>query len=268
MEKICNKCLIKKNISFFYKNKNNEDGYNNICKKCKKETCQKYYKKNIEKIKEYREIRKEEQNQYSKNYYRNNIDKIKEYRKNNEETLKLKRKEYYLNNRGKMIEKSKNYKSQNKEKIQEYNKKYRKDNLDCEINRWKKYYDNNREVLIKKKCDYSKEKRKSSPLELLKHNIRNRTNEFLKSKNIRKTNKTFDIIGCSPEFLKEYIEKQFTEGMSWTLMGAYIHIDHIIPLSSAKTEEELYKLCNYTNLQPLWAVDNLKKSNKIINKQK
>ena len=265
MIKICNKCLIDKNVSCFYKNKNTKDGYISICKECKKQTHQKYYKKNIEHIIEYREGKKEEMSEYLKEYYRTNIDKIKEYRENNEEILKLKRKEYYLNNRVKIIEKSKNYNFKNKEKIQEYNKKYREDNLDCEINRWKEYYDNNREILIKRSCDYSKKKRKSSTLELLKHNIRNRTNGFFKSKNIKKTNKTFNIIGCTPEFLKEHLEKQFIEGMNWNNHGLFgWHIDHIIPLSSAKTEEELYKLCNYTNLQPLWAIDNLKKSNKLI----
>ena len=52
--------------------------------------------------------------------------------------------------------------------------------------------------------------------------------------------------------------------MSWELMGQHIHIDHIIPLSSAKNENELYELCRYTNLQPLWAFDNLSKGNKIL----
>jgi hypothetical protein len=52
--------------------------------------------------------------------------------------------------------------------------------------------------------------------------------------------------------------------MSWELLGQHIHIDHIIPLSSAKTDEEIYQLCHYTNLQPLWAFDNLSKGSKIL----
>ncbi len=71
-------------------------------------------------------------------------------------------------------------------------------------------------------------------------------------------------MGCSPELLKEYLEKQFVDGMCWDNRNEW-HIDHIIPLSLAKTEEEIYKLCHYTNLQPLWAEDNLRKSNKILN---
>jgi hypothetical protein len=80
---------------------------------------------------------------------------------------------------------------------------------------------------------------------------------------ITKKNKTFDIVGCNPLQLKEHLEKQFVDGMTWENKGDW-HIDHIIPLSSAKTEDELYKLCHYTNLQPLWAIDNIKKGKKIL----
>jgi hypothetical protein len=59
------------------------------------------------------------------------------------------------------------------------------------------------------------------------------------------------------------MENKFTEGMSWDNQGKW-HIDHIIPLSSANSEEEIYKLFHYTNLQPLWAKDNLSKHNKIL----
>jgi hypothetical protein len=89
--------------------------------------------------------------------------------------------------------------------------------------------------------------------------MRNQVNRVSKSKR----NKTFDIVGCSPYDLKEHLEKQFVSGMTWENRSEW-HIDHIIPLSSAKTEDELYRLCHYTNLQPLWAEENLKKSNKII----
>ena len=66
------------------------------------------------------------------------------------------------------------------------------------------------------------------------------------------------MLGCSWEELKTHIENQFTEGMSWDRLSE-IHIDHIIPLASATTEEDLIKLAHYTNLQPLWAKDNISK---------
>jgi hypothetical protein len=76
-----------------------------------------------------------------------------------------------------------------------------------------------------------------------------------------KNKKTEMVVGCSKEFLKEHLEKQFKDGMSWENYGhAGWHIDHITPLASAKTEEEVYRLSHYTNLQPLWATENFKKN--------
>ena len=73
------------------------------------------------------------------------------------------------------------------------------------------------------------------------------------------------MVGMSSIEFKAYLEKQFKDGMSWENYGYRgWHIDHIIPISSANNEEELIKLCHYTNLQPLWAVDNFKKGSKII----
>jgi hypothetical protein len=80
-----------------------------------------------------------------------------------------------------------------------------------------------------------------------------------------KSNSTFKIVGCTPRFLKEYLEKQFQPGMTWknhTVNGW--HIDHKIPISAAKTQEDINRLAHYTNLQPMWATENLKKGNKII----
>jgi hypothetical protein len=74
------------------------------------------------------------------------------------------------------------------------------------------------------------------------------------------------MLGIEWEMAKQHIERQFTKGMNWDNQGKW-HIDHIIPLASANTEEELIKLCHYTNLQPLWAEDNLTKSDKIDSQQ-
>ena len=88
---------------------------------------------------------------------------------------------------------------------------------------------------------------------------------FLKTKKITKRNGTFEIIGCTPHELKEHLETQFREGMSWENHGEKgWHIDHIIPLSSAKNEEEIYKLCHYTNLQPLWWDENMSKGGRLM----
>lgn len=185
--------------------------------------------------------------------------------------IKIETKKYYENN----IEYYKNYRLSNSDKIREIKRiwaevnnervklkqgKWRKDNS----SHIKEYRLLNSEKTKVYNKDYFKNRRYTDPLFKLTTNIRNRIKHYIKTNNITKNNKTFDIVGCSPEFLKEHIEKQFTEGMSWTRYGKEIHIDHKIPLSMAKTEEEVYKLCHYTNLQPLWAEDNLKKNNRII----
>ena len=65
--------------------------------------------------------------------------------------------------------------------------------------------------------------------------------------------------GCSVGDFKTYIEEQFKEGMNWNNYGEW-HIDHIVPLATARTYQEAVKLCHYSNLQPLWKEDNIKKN--------
>ena len=160
------------------------------------------------------------------------------------------KKEYSIQNVTKENNRKLLWSKKNQDKVKESKKKYYLINSD------KENYRNNL---------YTQNRKKTDIIFKLSCISRARLIEFLKLKNISKTNKTFDIIGCSPEHLKKYLDKKFTHGMSWDNHGVYgWHIDHIIPLSSAKTEEEIYKLCHYTNLQPLWAEDNLKKSNKLV----
>lgn len=99
-------------------------------------------------------------------------------------------------------------------------------------------------------------------MDKLKLSVRKRMYKFLKIKKWVKRGKFKEYVGCTIDELKAHLESKFTEGMSWENRSQW-HIDHIIPLSSAKTPEDLYKLLHYTNLQPLWAVDNLKKGCKM-----
>jgi len=155
---------------------------------------------------------------------------------------------------------SKKYNEKNKEKIVRIKQKYVDNNKEKVKQSKKEWFDKNPNY----RNEWTINKYKNDFLFRLINIMRARTRLFFKSKNMKKNNNTFEIIGCSPEYLKEYIEKKFTEGMNWDLFGSHIHIDHIVPLSSANNEEEMYKLCHYTNLQPLWAKDNLKKSDKIL----
>ena len=157
------------------------------------------------------------------------------------------------------LEKKQNWRKNNPEEYKKQNKNYWDRTKDVQSQKKKVWIKNNRE----KYNSYWTNRKNSDPEFKLLMNMRSRLCGYLKKLNITKKNKTFDIVGCSPEFLKEHLETQFTDGMSWDNRSEW-HIDHIIPLSSAKTEDELYKLCHYTNLQPLWAEENMKKSNKII----
>ena len=152
------------------------------------------------------------------------------------------------------------YNQKNKEKVSGIKQKYVDNNKEKVKKSKKDWFDKNPEY----QNNWSRIKSNTDIIFKLKKNMRSRLGLFLNLKKITKNNKTFNIIGCSPEFLKEYLESQFVNNMCWGNRNEW-HIDHIIPLSSAKTEEEMYKLCHYTNLQPLWAEDNLKKSDKILN---
>lgn len=77
-----------------------------------------------------------------------------------------------------------------------------------------------------------------------------------------KDTKTFNILGCTYEFFMIWIENQFTDGMTWDNRSLW-HLDHIYPVSRALNEEHLIKLNHYTNFQPLWAADNIRKGNKL-----
>ena len=130
------------------------------------------------------------------------------------------------------------------------------------------YNRKNKEKILARQRNYTKKRKETDEMFKLCINLRLRAKNYLKIKRFdsRINKKTSEMIGCSPAELKTYIEEKFGDGMTWENYGKYgWHIDHIIPLSSAKTKEEAIRLSHHTNLQPLWWIDNIKKGKKLIN---
>lgn len=131
----------------------------------------------------------------------------------------------------------------------------------AEINARKKelYHKNNHK---ENKRNYVNNKLETDPFFKLKFNLRVLIRNGINRNFSKRSKKTSEILGCTFEEFKIYLESKFDENMNWENQGTYWHLDHIIPISSAQTEQEVYKLNHYTNFQPLYWLDNLKKSNK------
>lgn len=150
-----------------------------------------------------------------------------------------------------------------KECSKEYKKLYHIKYRDSILRKNKEYYINNRKKVNDKKNEYRRKKRKYDSIYKIKCCVRSSIHKSLIKNEFNKNKKTIEYLGCSYQFYKDYLQNKFKEGMSWDNHGEW-HIDHIIPLASANTEEELIKLFHYTNTQPLWAEENLRKGCKIL----
>lgn len=113
----------------------------------------------------------------------------------------------------------------------------------------------------KRTCRNSKARRAVDPLYKFTEKVRNLVGSAMAKGGFSKNSRTENIIGCNFSEFSKYIESQFTEGMNWRNQGEW-HMDHILPISAATTKEEVIALNHYTNFQPLWAVDNLRKQDK------
>lgn len=171
----------------------------------------------------------------SKQYYQKNKERIKQHRIGNKKYLEYNR-NYYKSNI-------------------EYFEKYRLENHEHYAS-WRKV---NRQKLNK----YRMDKLKNDIEFRLSAILRTRLSTLLRRNKCIKYDSTLKLLGCSLEEFKVYMSAKFTIGMSWDNYGDW-HIDHIKPCSKFDLSiEKEQRICfHYTNLQPLWAIDNLKKGNR------
>ena len=187
----------------------------------------------------------------------------------NEEILKVKaprkkyyypivRKRYYEN-----IKNNEEFKIKNSEQY----KKWRTENRDKVSEKNKNWREKNKEEHLKRKREAYNNRIQEDPLFTMHEKIRGLIKGSFKRGKAewKKNSKTQIILGCSiEEFIKMILDK-CPEGVGIKDFGQFgYHLDHIIPISIATSEEEIIKLNHYSNFQPLWWENNLSKSNKII----
>jgi hypothetical protein len=197
----------------------------------------------LETQRKYREANREKLKGASKKYYEENKETYQQNRDANKDTIKEKHKLYYQKNKEVIKEKVKEYTKNNIDKVRLAQKNWRKKKLEIDI------------------------------LYRLSYNFSKKLRKLIKRNGHTKKDKTIDILGCTFQEFKQHIESLWQPWMNWDNYGLYDgsldygwDIDHIEPISSANTEEELIKLNHYTNLQPLCGFinRNVKKDNPIL----
>lgn len=240
--RICSKCKEEKDLSLFHKDKKGKDGYQASCKECLK----KYQLENKDKILQNRKI----------------------YREIHKDRIKIETSEYKSLNKEVIKQSVKSYREIHKDRLKEISKIYWQNNKDKKRLKDKKYKEKHKDKLNEKR----RIKLNNDPLCKLIHYARIMCNQALTENGFKKSKRTEEILGCSFVEYAKHIESQFEVWMSWDNHGKYIgnynetwQIDHITPLSSGLTEDEINKLNHYTNLRPLCSkVNQVDKGSKII----
>jgi len=238
--KKCTKCQEEKSLNDFATT-NKGKTLRAMCRSCVTEYNKKYNKNNKEKITQLREawLAKDEN------------------RKKRDKYMLIYNKEYRKKNKEKVDAQSKAWKEANPEKMAEYKKNWAKNNPEKVKKSRRKRQDKHRQW---KNQQYAK-----NPTYKLGVNIRNHSTKISQIVKAKKGKTSLEYLGCTLKEFQNHIESQWQEGMTWENHSADgWHIDHIVPIDwYIKNSDDPWQANHYTNLQPLWAKENLSKNNKI-----
>lgn len=249
--KACTKCKEIKEFSLFSKRSKAADGFTHYCKSCLAEGNRKWQQENKERVEAYR-----------KEYAKENAEKIriarKKYEAENAEKVKKAKAEKYQRTRDRCLQKVKENAAKRQPEIRQYQAEYREANREKLRAMSRAYSANNWDQKKAYMREYCKQRKARDPVFAMAGRLRSRMSIFFRKSGFGKPAKTYDLIGCSFDFLAKHLESKFADGMTWDNRSEW-HIDHRIPLSSAGSIEEVTALFHYSNLQPLWAFDNISK---------
>jgi len=197
---------------------------------------------------------------YSKKYYKENKQKF----------LDAARNQYY-NNKEESLKYKKEYAQKNKEKIKKYQHEYYKKNYVFARKNMKEYYEKNKTKLNKKAYLKKREACKNNIQLRLREQLASRMGMAIKHHKGTKQTSSLELLGVTDiNIVRQHLEKQFKDSMTWDNHGTKgWHIDHIKPCCDfdlTKKEEQL-KCFHYTNLRPLWYLENINRQKNLINIQ-
>lgn len=223
--KRCTICGKSKALTEFHRQASRPDGFGNWCKPCKSERKRAQYRETAEAVKA----------------------RVAAYRLANPEKAAQAKRESYAKRRDYYVAKNRDRYQSNREAVRLYGIGYRA---------------KNREAKAARDRAYVAERMKVDTMFRLTYAARNRIFYAMRRKGFSQSGKTRELLGFDWGTLRAHLEARFTDGMTWDNYGEW-HVDHIVPLASAETAKQLHALCHYTNLQPLWAADNIRKGAKL-----
>lgn len=168
---------------------------------------------------------------------------------------------YRSENKDKVRTSKAKYAAQNAERVAVKKRQHRLANLDRYKQLDRERRDRKKDELSRWHVEHRRKLRASDPVYMMKHRIRSIISSSLHGGGYGKSTKTAAILGCSWSEFVTHIERQFLPGMTWSNRSKW-HIDHIVPLATATTEADVLALNYFTNLRPLWKLDNIKKGAK------
>jgi hypothetical protein len=255
-----------------------------------------YYSANKEKIlakcKEYRERSKDKKRSRDNAYYKANKEKIAAWsrspaghavrQRSSKKLMEARDSDPLLKEKKRELDRvySRQYRQRHPERRKQIQKRYRtkhpekcRESVEKCIAKKPEFYRKSAALKAKKAravfaakhgATYSAVRRKVDPQFRLLCDVRSRVLVALSRQNARRSNRTLKLVGCTVSQLMAHLEAKFLPGMSWQNKSEW-HIDHIVPVSrfDLRHQEQQAAAFHYTNLQPLWAEDNLRKSNKV-----
>lgn len=295
--KVCSRCRRELPIENYTKERRRPDGLNLNCKECEKErdrlkreaakndpirhqkmldAYKRYHasEKGKKKQKEYEERRvyteeqRERRRQYAKKYHKENYTPRRQ-----QKIFIIDEKEYFKCSKCGEIKPKEDFFKESKNAhgysyaCKECKRKQQKEYMQTEeykqkISEWNKVY-RRKERFVEYRNNYYQNRRELDPNFRLLMNMRGRISKAIKRNS--KRGKSIELLGCSIEFLKQYLEKQFKPGMTWENYGTEWQVDHIVPCSWFDMFQSHHQfVCfNYRNLQPLWTKENQLKHNEL-----